>query len=116
LDQYRNSIGYQPNGYIFPIIIDLKLKESTKQSRIKNARKKTNKHLRAIAKDVEVKDIDKLSFYSIRHTFASVLLKKGRSVELISEAMGHKDIRTTQIYLDGLDQEVLDTAYEEDLY
>ncbi len=116
LDYYKDSNGYQPNGYIFPIIIDLRIKEGVKHSRIKNARKKTNKHLRIIAKDLEVKDANKISFYSIRHTFASVLLKNGRPIELISEAMGHKDIRTTQIYLDGLDQEVLDKAYEEDLY
>ncbi len=117
LNCYKNDGGYLPNGYIFPIVLDLQLTEDKKHARIKNARKRTNIHFRQIAENVSVKDYDKLSFRVLRDTFASVLFnEKGRPIEKVSQAMGHSDIRTTQIYLKGFDQDVIDSILEEDLY
>lgn len=45
-----------------------------------------------------------------RHSFASVLKKSGVNIALISEALGHSDIATTQIYLDSFDNEQIDAA------
>ena len=40
----------------------------------------------------------KLSFHSLRHTFASWLVQKGVSIYEVSKLLGHADIKTTQIY------------------
>ena len=48
--------------------------------------------------------------YAARHSFASVLKKSGVNIALISEALGHSDLATTQIYLDSFDNEQVDEA------
>ena len=52
----------------------------------------------------------KLTSYVTRHSWASIALKMGVPIEVISEGLGHEEIRTTQIYLDGLDSETIDNA------
>lgn len=47
-----------------------------------------------------------------RHSFASVLKKSGVSVALISEALGHTDLKTTQIYLDSFENTQIDAAMQ----
>ena len=43
--------------------------------------------------------IDKeISFHLARHTFATLTLSKGVSIESVSKMLGHTNIRTTQIY------------------
>ena len=40
----------------------------------------------------------KLTFHSLRHTFASWLVQAGVSIYEVSKLLGHADIKTTQIY------------------
>jgi integrase len=42
--------------------------------------------------------IRKLTFHSLRHTFASWLVQAGVSIYEVSKLLGHSDIKTTQIY------------------
>lgn len=51
-----------------------------------------------------------LLMHVARHSFASVLKKSGVNIALISEALGHSDLATTQIYLDSFDNEQVDEA------
>ena len=51
-----------------------------------------------------------LSSYVARHSWATIALRKGISVQVISEGMGHEDEKTTRIYLASLDQSVIDNA------
>lgn len=44
-------------------------------------------------------DIPHKKFHSIRHTYASMLLKNGVDIETVAELMGHTAISITQIYL-----------------
>ena len=44
-------------------------------------------------------------FHSIRHTYASMLLKKGVDIETVAELMGHTAISITQIYLHSTDNQ-----------
>ena len=38
------------------------------------------------------------SYHLARHTFATLTLSKGVSIESVSKMLGHTNIRTTQIY------------------
>ena len=51
-----------------------------------------------------------LSSYVCRHTWATVALRKGISIEIISESMGHENEATTRIYLASLEQSIVDKA------
>ena len=53
-----------------------------------------------------------LSSYVARHTWATLALRKGISIEVISESMGHENETTTRIYLASLEQSAVDKANE----
>lgn len=40
-------------------------------------------------------------FYISRHSWATTAKYRGVPIEMISESLGHKSIKTTQIYLKG---------------
>jgi len=42
-----------------------------------------------------------VSSYTLRHSWATAALRRHVPIELISAALGHRSIRTTQIYLSG---------------
>jgi len=65
-----------------------------------------NKRLKRIS---EILGLEKsLSSYVSRHSWATIALRKGVSVEIISEGMGHENETTTRIYLASLGQSVVD--------
>ncbi|MBB4034779.1 site-specific recombinase XerD [Dysgonomonas hofstadii] len=41
-----------------------------------------------------------------RHTFATIMLTKGVSIESVSKMLGHTNITTTQIYARVLNQKI----------
>jgi len=47
--------------------------------------------------------IKKISFHFVRHTFATVGLTIGIPMEIISKLLGHRDLKTTQIYAKVID-------------
>jgi len=56
----------------------------------------TNAYLKEVATLAGIKK--NLTFHVARHTFATLMLTKGVTIESVAEMLGHKDIRTTQIY------------------
>lgn len=42
--------------------------------------------------------------HTLRHSFASQLLRDGYDIRQVKELLGHKDVRTTMIYLHAVDQ------------
>lgn len=67
-----------------------------------------NKRLKRLS---EILDLEKpLSSYVSRHSWATIALRKGISVQVISEGMGHENEKTTRIYLASLDQSIVDDA------
>lgn len=99
----------ESKGYIFPIL-DKKIHKTPlqKQNRIHKILAKVNKNLKLIAAQLGIET--NMTTYVARHSFASVLKKSGVNIALISEALGHSDLATTQIYLDSFDNEQVDEA------
>lgn len=101
----------ESKGYLFPILNANSHKTPLqKQNRIHKMLGKINKNLKLIAAQLNV-DAN-MTTYVARHSFASVLKKSGVSIALISEALGHSDLSTTQVYLDSFDNEQIDAAMQ----
>lgn len=62
-----------------------------------------NKYMKRIAKKLEINA--EITTYFARHTFATTLKNAGVSIEFISDALDHSDVKVTANYLDGFEQE-----------
>jgi len=101
--------GHPEGNPIFPVFISGDLTERQKHDRRKKVARQVNRALKVISERIGF-DVPGLSFYTARHSYADILKKSGVSVEVISEALGHSDIRTTDAYLKGFADSVLDDA------
>ncbi|HJA87828.1 MAG TPA: tyrosine-type recombinase/integrase, partial [Candidatus Parabacteroides intestinavium] len=64
-----------------------------------------NKLLKVLARMAR---IDKrISFHTARHTFATLLLYRGAQITTVQRLLGHKSIRTTEIYSAIMDMTVI---------
>lgn len=88
------------NDYVFPIINN-QMNEEEKDKKRKNFTRFINQHLKNLAKDNGLND--DVSTYWARHSFATMALRNNASIELVSEALGHSDMKTTKIYFAGFE-------------
>jgi site-specific recombinase XerD len=59
----------------------------------------TNVHTNRLLKELAAAiDVPTLTFHLSRHSFATTLINKKVGIERVSKLLGHKDIKTTQIY------------------
>lgn len=101
----RYAFHVRNSQYLFP------LADATKgslYSQHTNALRLQNQRLKRISDILQIKV--PLTSYVSRHTWASIAKKKGISISIISEAMGHTSVTTTQIYLASFEQRVIDEA------
>jgi integrase len=90
-----------PNNYIFPYLTNIS-SEYHKKMKIKVVIKQINKIMKKIANGLGV---PKITTYTARHSFATVLKRSGVDIAFISESLGHSDIRMTKSYLDSFETE-----------
>ena len=79
-----------------------------KKNRVHKVCHEVNLELRTLGKELGISA--DVTTYVARHSFATVLKKSGVNIGIISQALGHQDIKTTQIYLSKFDNEQLDEA------
>ena len=90
------------NGFAFDII-NVKEDAKIQYKKIKNFTRYINDHIKRIAKENDL-PLD-LSTYWARHSFATNSLRKGASMEFISEALNHSDLSVTKNYFAGFEDE-----------
>ena len=86
--------------YLFSILNgNKKRKDESAYREYQSALRNFNNHLRGLAKALHL--TSPVTSYTIRHSWATTAKYRGVPIEMISESLGHKSIKTTQIYLKG---------------
>jgi len=100
-----------PKQFIFPMLhTELNILDPRElDNAISSSNAIINKNLKKIA--IKAKVFKPLSFHISRHTWATLALKKGISIDKVSKLMGHAAIKETQIYAKIIGQE-LDRAMD----
>lgn len=105
----KYSTYQQKAEYLFPILhCKRHITPMQKSNRIHKICHQVNTELRAFAKELGI--TAEITTYVARHSFATILKKSGVNIGIISQALGHQDIKTTQIYLSKFDNEQVDDA------
>jgi integrase/recombinase XerD len=85
----------KPENYIFPYMKD-GLTDKRQKEIIQDITRRTNRKMEKIGLKL---GIGKISTYTARHSFATVLKRSGTNIAFISESLGHSDLKTTEGYL-----------------
>lgn len=101
LDKYPEN----KSDYLLPIIRNTGIND---RKAYKNVGYNINYNLKHVAKLIGLNA--PLTLYVARHSWATAAKQQGASVATISEALGHDNETTTQIYLASLDTSAVDTT------
>lgn len=89
-----------PNNFIFSILSD-EMAEYKKHTSIKNFTRFINQHLKDLATSVGI--TGDISSYWARYSFATNAIRSGAKMEQVSEALSHRNMKTTQNYFAGFE-------------
>ncbi len=87
---------------MFLNILTSGLTPTIERAKIQQATKTLNKYIKRIAGNVGISG--KVTSYTARHSFATVLKLEGENIAYISEALGHSNLKTTENYLKSFDR------------
>jgi site-specific recombinase XerD len=99
ISKYGNK---DKSSFVFSII-SINDTAETQYKKIKNFTRLINDHIKRIAKRNDLPN--DISTYWARHSFATNSLRKGASMEFISEALNHSDLNVTKNYFAGFEDE-----------
>lgn len=103
IDRYSNK----DSPYLLPVITR---SDCDERKQYEAALRRVNNALKIIADMVKLPI--SLTTYVTRHAWASIAKSKNVPVNVISDALGHDSIATTQIYLASIDTSTIDHANE----
>jgi len=102
INKLRNSNPPREDcpDYLFNIMRgDKRRKEEGIYKEYQSALRRFNNQLKSLSRKLNLKS--PVSSYTIRHSWATNAKYQGIPIEMISESLGHKSIKTTQTYLKG---------------
>lgn len=102
INKLRNSNPPREDcpDYLFNIMRgDKRRKEEGIYKEYQSALRRFNNQLKSLSRELNLKS--PVSSYTIRHSWATNAKYQGIPIEMISESLGHKSIKTTQTYLKG---------------
>lgn len=102
LNKEEASPGYP--DYLFSVLSGKnKRRDEEGYKEYQSALRRFNEELKELARACHISS--KVTSYSLRHSWATTAKFRGVPIEMISESLGHKSIKTTQIYLKAFDLE-----------
>lgn len=90
--------------FIFSIVQDTDNPEEQNR-KINNFTRFINQNIKKLAKDNGISN--DISTYWARHSFATIAIRSGASIEFVRQALDHQNTKTTQIYVSGLGDETI---------
>ena len=102
INRLRSNQDSHPDSpdYLFDILSsDKKRTDERAYREYQSALRRFNNRLKDLARALRLKS--PVTSYTLRHSWATTAKYRGVSIEMISESLGHKYIKTTQIYLKG---------------
>lgn len=97
----------EDSPYLFPFLEGMKTGEDAYKE-YNTVLGGFNRRLKTLSESVGIHT--RVTSYTIRHSFAMTLKEQNVPIEMISELLGHKSIKTTQIYLKSFSLEKLSTV------
>lgn len=101
IEKYKNTDPENP--YLFSIL-EAGLSAKTIKNRCQRFIKWVNKRMYEICEDLGIEN--KTSTYAARHSFSTVMKRKGVPTSFIKDALGHSSVATTEDYLDTFEDDV----------
>lgn len=106
LKRIIDKLSREDSPYLLPI---LSAKDHTEvEQQFKRFQQNYNRTLARISEEFGMES--HLTSYTPRHTWASIAFEKGININIISQALGHTNTRTTQNYIRELSGELLNEA------
>ena len=102
IEKYRT--GTNPDEFVFDILSD-DMTEDEKHRKIKAFTRFVNQHIKKLAKSVGLSEA--ISTYWARHTYATIAVNDGATMEQVQQNLGHSNVKTTQTYFEGFEDETM---------
>ena len=100
VDAYSHLTKDTP--YLLPVITT---QDGTERKQYEKAEHNVNRNLKKIGEMAGLHI--PLTTYVARHSWASIMRDMGNDITVVSKGLGHRDIKTTQIYLSTIDNSTI---------
>lgn len=107
IDELIKRYSIEDKPHLLPIIT---IPGKNERRQYETALRRVNRSLKIIAEMIKLPVI--LTTYVSRHTWATIAKSKNVPVSVISDALGHNSVSTTQIYLASIDSSIIDGINE----
>lgn len=99
INEYSNEEQF-PESHLFPIL-DSSMNAEEQTRKISNFIRYINQHFKKFA--VALGITEDVSTYWARHSFATIAIQEGATMEMVSEALAHTNLTTTKNYFAGFE-------------